>query len=121
MLMPMSHVKVNLFRSPVDMRFGYDRLAGICQSEMGSSPHSGQMFVFLNRPRDRIRVFYYDGSGSCLFSKRLEIGTFKMPTVSDTQTVQPISASDLMLLIGGHEWTPRKIPRVWSPDPKESR
>jgi transposase len=121
MLMPMSHVKVSLFRDAVDMRWGYDRLAGLCQSVLGVSAHSGDLFVFLNRARDRMRIFYFDGSGSCLFSKRLEMGAFKIPDLSGAQGAASISASDLMLLIGGHQPMAGKKPRVWKPDGKDMR
>ena len=81
MLMPSSNFQIFLYPHSLDMRAGYDKLAHIVKDEIGLNPYNGAVFLFFNRDRTRARIFFYDGSGTCQFSKRLEIGRFKVPTI----------------------------------------
>jgi len=117
MLMPMNHVQIFLYGEAVDMRWGYDRLAGLCASNLGLKPYSGQMFLFINKARDRARIFFYDGTGCCLFSKRLEVGRFQIAR-TDGKALE-IQASELMLLLGGHELPKKKDRPKWDPTERE--
>ena len=71
-----NRVEVHVFNQPCDMRKSHDGLAALCEHAMGYDPLSGQVFVFMNKKRDRIKSLYWDGTGLCLFYKRLETGTF---------------------------------------------
>jgi transposase len=117
MLMPTNHVKIHVYSEPCDMRWGYDRLAGLCSSAMGIEPYSGQMFLFFNKAKNRARVFYYDGTGCCLFSKRLEIGSFQITHGRSKGLV--IQASELMLLIGGHPLPKKHTKPKWDPNGRQ--
>jgi len=114
MLMPTNHVKVYLYRSGIDMRWGYDRIAGICSGELGQDPYKGQMFLFFNNAKNRARIFYYDGTGCCLFSKRLEVGAFQVSLQESGAAT--ISASDLMLLLSGQPMPKPKVQKKWDSD-----
>jgi len=117
MFMPSNQVMVYLAISPVDMRCGYDRLAYHCREMLQQDPYSGHMFLFFNRNRTRARIFYFDGSGSCLFSKRLESGTFKLPKVSADAGSVTVSASELSLLLEGADIGQLSYPETWRPTP----
>ena len=118
MLLPGSQFRIFLYPKPLDMRAGYDRLAHICKSELGMNPYGGAVFLFFNRDRNRARVFFYDGSGSCLFSKRLEKGRFKIPTVADGATYAVVESSELSLLLEGADITKVTRPKRWQPKPQ---
>jgi transposase len=63
----------------IDLRWGYNRLTGLVSERIGRNARSGALFVFFGRRRDAMKVLFYDGSGVCLFYKRLDKGTFRIP------------------------------------------
>ena len=75
-----SAVRIYLATEPVDLRRGFDGLAAATRSLIGADPLCGHVFVFLNRRRNRVKLLAWDRTGYVLLYKRLERGTFKMPT-----------------------------------------
>ena len=116
MLIPGGQFRIFLYPKPLDMRAGYDRLAQICKSEIGMNPYGGAIFLFFNRQRNRARIYFYDGSGSCLFSKRLERGRFKIPTVAPSFAYAVVESSELSLLLEGADIGKIIRPKRWLPD-----
>lgn len=115
MLIPMSHVKVYMAAQAADMRWGFDRLAAECKQTLALDPYCGHLYLFLNRARDRARIIYFDGSGSCVFSKRLEKGTYKVPPCRAGEATIKIAASDLALLLEGVNVAAVRHPKPWRP------
>jgi transposase len=115
MLLPSNQFQIFLYPKFMDMRSGYDRLAEICRIELGVNPYSGAVFLFFNRQRDKARIIFYDGSGSCLFSKRLERGRFKVPFVDPKSAYAMIEAKQLGLLLEGVDLSTIKTPKPWKP------
>lgn len=74
-----SGVQIYVALAPVDMRYSFDRLAGIAQEQVGYDARSGALFVFFGRRRDALKVLFFDGTGMCQFYKRLDRGTFQVP------------------------------------------
>jgi transposase len=72
-------VEIFVALTPIDLRFGFDRLAGLVQEQVGRSARSGALFVFFGKRKTAIKVLFFDGSGMCLFYKRADRGTFVMP------------------------------------------
>ncbi len=68
--------KVFLACCPVDLRNGFDGLAAKAQQIIGADPFSGHLFLFRGKRGDYLKALYWDGSGLCLFAKRLEKGRF---------------------------------------------
>jgi len=60
----------------MDLRKGFDGLYGVVQGGLGRDPLSGDLFLFVNRERTRAKVLFWDGTGLCLYQKRLERGRF---------------------------------------------
>jgi transposase len=67
-------VKVHLALGYTDMRKGIDGLAMLVQAVLRQDPFSGHLFVFRGRKANLIKIVYWDGTGLCLFTKRLDIG-----------------------------------------------
>lgn len=74
-----SGVQIYVALEPIDMRLSFDRLAGMAKEQVGYEARSGALFVFFGRRRDALKVLFFDGSGMCIFYKRLDRGTFQMP------------------------------------------
>ena len=97
-----------LFRGRADMRRGFDGLSGMVEEHFTESLFSGALFVFLNRRRDRVKILYWDSGGLALWYKRLERGTFRMPSGREGEAVELTSAELSMLLEG---ITPLRVER----------
>jgi len=99
MLMPPPSVRVFVASGAIDLRRSFDSLAGCTAELLGQDPYSGHLFVFRNRRGDRVKILYWDRTGYCLWYKRLEKGTFRLP--SGTGGGVEIEAAELMLLLEG--------------------
>lgn len=75
-----SSVRIYVAAEPIDLRRGFDGLAAAARSVIGAEPMSGHIFVFLNRRRNRIKLLVWDRTGYLLLYKRLEKGTFEIPS-----------------------------------------
>lgn len=72
-------VEIFVGLDPIDLRWSFDRLAGIVADRIGRSARGGALFVFFGKRREAIKVLFFDGTGLCLFYKRLDRGTFRLP------------------------------------------
>ncbi|WP_209332963.1 IS66 family insertion sequence element accessory protein TnpB [Lunatimonas salinarum] len=80
MLSLSSSARYFLYRHPVDMRCGIYSLAGLVQNDLGMDPLSGDVFIFIGKRGNQLRLLQWDTDGYALYSKRLESGTFERPT-----------------------------------------
>lgn len=85
-----------------DMRKGFDGLAMLAQAVVKRDPHSGHLFVFRGKRADRIKILWWDGTGLCLYAKRLEKGRFTWPVTRDGAA--RLTPAQLSMLIEGLEW-----------------
>lgn len=69
-----ANLKYFLCNKPVDMRNGFDGLAGIARNILKQDPIGGSVFIFINRTGTHLKLLYWDGDGFVLFYKRLEKG-----------------------------------------------
>jgi transposase len=72
-------VEIFVGLEPIDLRWGFDRLGGVVRERIGRDARGGALFVFFGRRRDAIKAVFCDGTGMCLFYKRLDRGTFRLP------------------------------------------
>lgn len=72
-------VEVFVALDPVDLRWGFERLAGVVSEKVGRDARGGALFVFFGKRRHAIKVLFFDGTGMCLFYKRLDRGAFRIP------------------------------------------
>ena len=78
-LSPLGQTKIYLYAKPIDMRKSFDGLHAIVQSEFRRDIRCGDVFLFLNRRLDRVKLIHWDRDGLAIWMKRLERGTFQRP------------------------------------------
>ena len=88
-----------------DMRKGFDGLCGAVVGVLQKDPLSGHLFLFVNRRRDKLKILYWDGDGLAIWYRRLEQGTFQMPTVSADKKAAEIRSDELTMLVRGIDYT----------------
>ena len=101
MFFPESQVRIFVYGEPVNMRLSYDGLYAKIRIAMGKDPMSGHLFAFINRRATQIKVMYWDRSGFCIWSKRLEMGRL----VSDwgSLSTREMDWTQLKMLLEGVE------------------
>lgn len=109
------NVRVFAYTEPVDMRKGFDGLFGLVKTHLGRDPLSGDLFVFVSRNRKRAKVLLWDGTGLCLYAKRLERGQFANLWSGPDKAEIELTAAELQLfmegslLVGKVPVSPRKM------------
>ena len=98
-----STVSIYLSDRFVDMRKSFDGLCGEVENYMGHNPLSGNMFVFYNRRRDKIKLLFFDRDGYWIHYKRLEKGTFEMPLGTTSSRSLSLNYQELMFILSGIE------------------
>ena len=69
-------LRVFVYREPIDMRCGFERLHSFCVHQMKAEMNQGHLYLFFGKNRRRIKCLFYDGSGLVLIAKRMERGAF---------------------------------------------
>ena len=93
--------KVYLATAPTDMRKGFDTLAALVKEFLKHDPLSGHLFLFVGRDKDRLKILYWDADGFAIWYKRLEEGTFRLPSVRTETASVELKASELAMLLEG--------------------
>lgn len=88
---------------PVDFRKAHDGLCALVRDRFQDDPFSGDVFVFHNRARDRVKLLLWDRNGFWLLYKRLERGTFPFLVRGEGERVE-IERAQLAMLLEGLEW-----------------
>lgn len=99
MFFPEGQIRVYLYGKPADMRCSFNGLQALTRQGLGRDPLDGALYVFVNRRGSQMRVLYFDRSGFCLWSKKLERGCF----ISNWGTVssREMNWTELKLLLEG--------------------
>ena len=104
-------VQVFLAVEPVDMRYGYERLAGLARERIGYDARSGALFVFVGKRRASLKILFFDGTGLCVFAKRLDRGTFAVPDApADGATHLEVDDATLEAFLDGLAIAPTEAP-----------
>ena len=77
-----------LYASPTDMRSGFDSLCGIVQMKLERVPTSGEVFIFINRRRNQVKLLHWENGGFVLYYKRLESGNFELPPNTENGSLE---------------------------------
>ena len=89
-----------LYQGIVDMRKSFDGLGGIVRQQMQLNLLGGDVYIFINKRRNQIKLLRWDSDGFCVYHKRLEKGTFEIPVPGDGATVT-LTALSLQLILSG--------------------
>lgn len=98
---------------PTDMRLGFNGLHSLIACRLRRPPLNGDYYVFANRQRNRLKIFFYDSGGMCLFSKKLEASSFCWP--QSGEAVVTVTHAELQLLLSGIDLSQTKRRRWWQP------
>jgi transposase len=90
-----------MYGKRADMRKGFNGLCGLVRNEFLQNPLSGDVFIFINRPRNRIKLLHWQGDGFAIYYKRLEKGTYEMPEINSTSASIELDAQQLLLILEG--------------------
>lgn len=97
-------VRVYAYAAPVDMRKGFEGLSALVRDGLGRDPLDGALFLFVNRHRKRAKVLHWDGTGLCVYAKRLERrGRFACLWALGEGGEVELSTSELQLFLEGSE------------------
>ncbi len=87
---------------PADLRKGFDGLSALVSQGLGRDPLSGDCYLFVNATRKRTKVLLWDGTGLCIYAKRLECGRFaSLWRDADARSVR-LTMSELQLFLEGN-------------------
>ena len=90
-----------LYREPTDIRKSFDGLCGLVSGRLGQSPMSGDVFIFINKPRNRMKLLRWEPGGFVLFYKRLERGNFELPGQILSGPSHQIGYGELTMMVTG--------------------
>jgi transposase len=95
-------VRVYVCLTACDMRRSFDGLHALVREYLQLDAYAGHLFVFASRRRDRVKILYWDRDGFAVWSKRLEEGTYVLPSANSTEQRQSeISMQELGALLSG--------------------
>jgi transposase len=90
-----------LWRGVADMRRGMDSLCGLVRDAMSGDPISGDVYIFINKRRNQVKMLVWDRTGYVLYWKRLETGTFSLPAMPEGTTDYTITWQKLIMVLEG--------------------
>lgn len=83
------------------MRKGFDGLCGIIRNELSCDPLSGDIFIFLNKRRNQIKLLLWEKDGFSTYYKRLESGTYELPTIKNNASTVELRSDELLMILQG--------------------
>ncbi len=95
------HVQYFLFIGNADMRCTFEGLCGVVRNQMKQDPLNHQVYIFINRRANQVKLLVWEGDGFCIFHKRLEEGTFERPRPDSGDTQVTLTRTELQLILQG--------------------
>lgn len=97
------NMRVFAAASPVSMNKGIDGLSLLVGADLGRQPMNGDLYLFVSANRRRAKVLYFDGTGMCVFYKRLDKGLFaKLWDEPNTRRLE-MTMTELTLFLEGSQ------------------
>ena len=114
-----SRCEILLACGPTDLRKGFAGLSGLVKSELAEDPLSSKIFIFCNRSKDTVKIFFYHDGGVWVCAKRLERGSFKWPDRGNRSV--RITPEDLEKLLSGIDFIPMRFRDKWLGELRSNR
>jgi transposase len=92
--------RFHLYSQPTDMRKSFDGLSGLVRDTLSNNPLNGDVFIFINKKRDKIKLLHWQGISFTLYYKRLEEGTFELPRYGQKSGIT-LSYAQVVMLVDG--------------------
>ncbi len=99
MFVASNQTQIWLCTEPTDMRKSFNGLSALVKNRMAHDPLNGQYFVFISKRKTQMKILYFEPSGFCLWSKRLEQGQFAVRTCPAGQ--HGLTWAGLQLILDG--------------------
>jgi transposase len=90
-----------LYCADTDMRKGFDSLHGIIKNEMQKEIFDGDIFIFINKRRNQIKLLHWEGDGLSMYYKRLEKGTYEIPEKAESGGSVKMNSEQLQFILSG--------------------
>ena len=94
-------VRVYLCLKPCDMRRSFDGLHALVRDHLQLDAFAGHLYLFANKRRDRLKILYWDRDGFAIWAKRLEAGTYVIPSGEPSEARFEITVEELGALLSG--------------------
>lgn len=91
-----------------DMRKGMFSLSGLIREKMGGDVRNGDVYIFCNKRKTKIKLLHAECGGLVLYEKLLEEGTFKLPAYNPETKSYPMTWNDLVVMVQGINEDPRQ-------------
>ena len=96
-----SNHRFKLYSQATDMRKSLDSLSGLISSHLEESPTNGDVFIFINKNRNKMKLLHWSGSGFVLYYKRLESGTFEQFSYDLNVGSYQLDYTQMVMLVDG--------------------
>lgn len=93
--------RFHLYSQPTDMRKSFDGLSGLIRNNLDSNPCNGDVFIFINKQRDKIKLLHWQGISFTLYYKRLEKGTFELPRYDENVGSITLNYTQIVMIVDG--------------------
>lgn len=93
-----------LYKEDTDMRKGFDCLHGIVKDQMHRDIFLGDIYIFINKRKNQIKMLHWEGDGLSMYYKRLEKGTYEIPKlagVEGSESSISMSSEQLQHILSG--------------------
>lgn len=108
-----SQTRIWLATGATDLRQGFNGLLALITHELRRDPLSGELYVFTNRRRDLLKIFFCDTGGLWVCAKRLEVGRYRWPQPGEQLVT--LSPAELQLLLSGIDLRQTQLRSWWRP------
>ena len=100
-----------LYPYPVDMRKSFYTLSGVVSNEMHRDVRNGEVFIFINRRQNIMKILHMEYAGMVIYHKKLDSGRFKLPAYDDLTGSMTIRWSELLMIVRSVKPRPGKLKR----------
>lgn len=115
-----SNVKIYFATQLVDLRKGITGLCAVVEQTLQSDPNTGQLFVFIGKSKNKIKILFWDNNGFAIYHKCLERGRFQIPVINEKRDKVEIEATQLAMLLDGIDLNAERL-RRWQPSVKKEK
>lgn len=93
--------RFHLYGKPTDMRKSFNGLSGLVQNKLGRNPLCGDVFIFINKKLDKIKLLHFGRGGFTLYYKRLEKGQFELPEYDLSVCSIKLDYAQMVMIVDG--------------------